>query len=168
MDVERACLTRRDALLAGARLVVLAPLAGLPMPLRAARAAHAPRSVARLGALRVGEPVWFDYPRPGLPAMLVRLGVTAGGGVGPQRDIVAFSARCTHLGGPLEGAFDAANQLLGPCPRHLTRFDLTRHGVVLSGHATQALPQIVLELDGDAILAVGVQGLVFGDGAAHG
>ena len=29
MDVERACLTRRDALLAGARLVVLAPLFAL-------------------------------------------------------------------------------------------------------------------------------------------
>jgi Rieske Fe-S protein len=39
---------------------------------------------------------------------------------------------------------------------------------VLSGHATQALPQVVLELDGDAIRAVGIQGLIFGDEAAHG
>jgi arsenite oxidase small subunit len=168
MDAERACLSRRDALLAGARLVLLAPLAGLPAPLRAARAEHAPRLVARLGELRVGVPRLFDYPRAGLPAMLVRLGAPAGGGVGPQRDIVAFSTRCTHLGGPLEGALDAANQVLGPCPLHLTRFDLTRHGVVLCGHATQALPQVMLELDGDAIRAVGIQGLVFGDESGHG
>jgi len=163
MAADRACLSRRELLTAGARIVLLAPVAGLPMPLRAQRSGHAPQVLARMGDLRVGQPLAFDYPRPGLPAMLVRLGVPAGGGVGPDGDVVAFSTRCTHLGGPLKGAFNARHQVLGPCPRHLTSFDLTRHGVVLAGHATQALPQVVLELDGDRIVAVGLQGLIFGD-----
>lgn len=47
---------------------------------------------------------------------------------------------------------------------HWTTFDLTRHGMVVSGHATQGLPQVVLELDGDDIVAFGVLGLIFGYG----
>ena len=39
---------------------------------------------------------------------------------------------------------------------------MTRHGMVISGHATQGLPQILLELDGDDIVATGVMGLIFG------
>jgi arsenite oxidase small subunit len=163
MAADRACLSRRELLTAGARIVLLAPVAGLPLPLRAQRSGHAPKVLARLGDLRVGQSLAFDYPRPGLPAMLVRLGVPAGGGIGPDADVVAFSTRCTHLGGPLEGTLNAGHQVLGPCPRHLTSFDLTRHGVVLAGHATQALPQVVLELDGERIVAVGLQGLIFGD-----
>jgi arsenite oxidase small subunit len=34
--------------------------------------------------------------------------------------------------------------------------------MVVSGHATQGLPQIILELEGDDILATGVLGLIFG------
>jgi arsenite oxidase small subunit len=51
---------------------------------------------------------------------------------------------------------------------HLTTFDLTRHGMVISGHATESLPQIVLEVQGDDIYAVGVQGLVYGYAAMTG
>jgi len=160
MAAERACLARRDFLLAGGRLVLLA---GLPAPLWAMRRAHAPLTVARLADLREGEPLWFDYPQAGCANVLVRLGMPAGGGIGPARDIVAFSARCTHLGGDLRGTLQAGEQVLGPCPRHLTVFDLTRHGVVLSGHATQSLPQVVLELDGERIRAIGMQGVVYGE-----
>jgi arsenite oxidase small subunit len=62
----------------------------------------------------------------------------------------------------LQGTYKDAYQALGPCPLHLTTFDLTRHGMVISGHATESLPQIVLEVQGDDIYAVGVQGLVYG------
>ncbi len=34
--------------------------------------------------------------------------------------------------------------------------------MVTSGSATEALPQIVLEVDGDEVFAVGVMGLVYG------
>ena len=37
--------------------------------------------------------------------------------------------------------------------------------MVVSGHATESLPQIVLEINGDDIYAVGVMGLVYGYGA---
>jgi hypothetical protein len=33
--------------------------------------------------------------------------------------------------------------------------------VVITGHATASLPQVVLQLDGDDIRAVGMQGLVY-------
>jgi arsenite oxidase small subunit len=66
------------------------------------------------------------------------------------------------MGGPLDGTYKAKYQVLGPCPLHLTTFDLTKHGMVASGHATESLPQIVLELQGDDIYAVGVMGLVYG------
>jgi arsenite oxidase small subunit len=34
--------------------------------------------------------------------------------------------------------------------------------MVVSGHATQGLPQIILETEGDEIFAVGAMGLIFG------
>ena len=34
--------------------------------------------------------------------------------------------------------------------------------MVISGHGTESLPQIVLEVQGDDIYAVGVMGLVYG------
>jgi arsenite oxidase small subunit len=52
--------------------------------------------------------------------------------------------------------------VLGPCPLHLSTFDLTKHGMIVSGHAVESLPQIVLEIDGDDIVATGVMGLFYG------
>ena len=37
-----------------------------------------------------------------------------------------------------------------------------KHGMVVSGHATESLPQIALDLRGDEIYAVGVMGLMYG------
>ena len=34
--------------------------------------------------------------------------------------------------------------------------------MVIAGHATEALPQIILELDGDDIYATGIAGLLYG------
>ena len=51
---------------------------------------------------------------------------------------------------------------LGACPLHLSTYDLTRHGILISGQAYQSLPQVLLELAGDDIYAVGVFGLIFG------
>ncbi|MBI3148411.1 MAG: Rieske 2Fe-2S domain-containing protein [Betaproteobacteria bacterium] len=168
MADEPACLARREFLLTGGKLVLLASVAGLPTPLLAQRAEFGAQRLSRLDELTLGKGLWFDYPRPGLANVLVKLGVPAGGGIGPERDIVAFSARCTHLGGDLGGSLQAAQQVLGPCPRHLTTFDLTRHGVVITGHATQSLPQVVLDLRGSELFAVGMMGLVFGAGATYG
>ena len=34
--------------------------------------------------------------------------------------------------------------------------------MVVAGHATEALPQVFLELEGDDIYAIGVLGLIYG------
>lgn len=164
---EPACLSRRDFLLRGGRLVMLAAASAATPAVWAQRAEHAPLAVARLSVLKVGEPHFFEYPQAGDLNLLVKLGVPAGGGIGPQADVVAFSTRCTHLGAKLQDALQPALQVLGPCPRHLTTFDLTRHGVVITGHATASLPQVVLQLDGDSIRAVGMQGLVYPGRSGH-
>ena len=165
---EPACLSRRDFLLAGGKLVMLAAGPAFAAQVWAQRAEHAPLTVTRLSALKLGEPYYFEYPQAGDLNILVKLGVAAGGGIGPQADVVAFSTRCTHLGGKLRGTLQAEVHVLGPCPRHLTTFDLSRHGVVITGHATASLPQVVLELDGDHIRAIGMQGLVYPEGGRHG
>lgn len=160
---EHVCQSRRDFLLLGGKLVLLAAASAVTQPVWAQRAWHAPIHVTQLSALNKGVPFYFDYPQIGDRNMLVKLGVAAGGGIGPLADVVAFSTRCTHLGGKLRGSLQAEMQVLGPCPRHLTTFDLTRHGVVITGHATASLPQVVLKLDGDEIHAIGMQGLVYQD-----
>ena len=122
------------------------------------------KAVAQLSGLRVGEPVTFNYPGDGAltNCLLVKTGEVSGGGVGAGQDIVAFSARCTHMGGDLDGLYNAEHKVAGPCGEHLTTFDLTRHGLVVAGHATQALPQIILEVHGDDIIATGIVGLLYG------
>lgn len=164
-----AGISRRDFLFAGALALSSIPLAALGAAAGFApgtvllKAAYARQRIARMSQLVTGTPLYFDYPRPDLPNLLVKLGAAAGGGLGPGRDIVAFNLRCTHMGGDLSRAFQPAYQLLGPCPRHLTSFDLTRHGLVITGSATESLPQIELELDGDTLYAVGVMGLAYGE-----
>ena len=82
--------------------------------------------------------------------------------MGADRDVVAFNSLCTHMGGPLMAAYQKDHKVLGPCPFHLSMFDLSKRGIITSGSATQSLPQIMLEVKGDEIHAVGVMGLIFG------
>jgi arsenite oxidase small subunit len=122
------------------------------------------KMIGKLSALKTDQPEEFEYPDEGAYAqsMLVKLGVEAGGGIGPRKDIVAFNHFCTHQGGDLSGTYKADTKSLGACPLHLSTYDLTRHGILISGQAYQRLPQVLLELDGDDIYAVGVFGLIFG------
>ena len=66
------------------------------------------------------------------------------------------------MGGMLMGIYQKSDKIAGPCPLHLTTFDLTKHGMVVAGHATESLPQVVLDLDGDDIYATGILGLIYG------
>lgn len=121
------------------------------------------KRVGRLSELIANQPVRFAYPDETGHSMslLVKLDRPAGGGVGPDLDVVAFNAMCTHQGGPLVNSYNAEYAVAGPCPLHLTTFDLTRHGMA-SGQATENLPQVVLETEGDEIFAIGVLGLIYG------
>ena len=165
----RPCLSRRAFLLSGGTAVTVTLLDG---PLSRVfgqgaalkRASYPARRIGRISQLTADQPVPFQYPwkDPHSADMLVKLGVPAGGGVGPARDVVAFSTLCTHMGGPLAGQYRGQHKVVGPCPLHLTTFDLTKHGMVVSGQATETLAQVVLEARGDEIWATGVMGLIYG------
>ncbi|MEO1314784.1 MAG: arsenate reductase (azurin) small subunit [Pseudomonadota bacterium] len=164
----RPCLMNRRAfLLTGgiATTVVMVGVPGMPEAQTPAAVSTYPRKfIAKLSELAADEPFDFEYPDEGAYAesILVKLGQRAGGGIGPGEDVVAFNYTCTHQGGPLQGTYQASDKALGPCPLHLTTFDLTRHGIFIAGQAYQSLPQVLLELDGDDIYAVGMFGLIYG------
>ncbi|MBT3012221.1 MAG: arsenate reductase (azurin) small subunit [Candidatus Thiodiazotropha sp. (ex Lucina aurantia)] len=133
-----------------------------------ARVVGYPRKlVAKLSQLKDNQPLDFNYPDdgPNTSCFVVKMdGAKAGGGIGPKRDVVGFSYLCTHQGGYLTGKYHAVGEhrVLGQCPLHLSTYDLTRHGIIVSGQAYQSIPQVLLELDGDDIYAVGMMGLIFG------
>ncbi len=166
------CSSRRQFLIGSGAVTSLVLLKSL-FPGRVA-SADAERSVqlvaagrvqiGRLSELQADKPIIFRYPQDGpfCDCMLVKLGKRAGGGIGPEQDVVAFNTWCTHMGSDLAGEYNAQHKVAGPCREHLTTFDLIRHGMVVAGHATAALPQIVLELEGDDIVATGVIGLIYG------
>lgn len=165
--------SRREFLFTAAKSVAIVSLATLPghnlfaqgAGPKAKLAEYPRRKIGRISELRKGEPVLLQYPYPDVNCLLIKLGAIAGAGVGPENDIVCFTTICTHMGGPLQGTYKPDLQILGACPMHLTTFDLTRHGMVVSGHATESLPQIILETEGDDIFATGVMGLIYGYGS---
>ena len=165
---SNSCLMdRRSFLLWGGMTtaVIMLGVPGLGAAQTPAVVATYPRKfITRLSSLKLDEPFDFEYPDEGdyAESMLVKMGVRAGGGIGPDQDVVAFNYTCTHQGGPLNDTYKARDKALGPCPLHLSTFDLVRHGIFISGQAYQSLPQVLLQLEGDDIYAVGMFGLIFG------
>ncbi|MES9856872.1 MAG: arsenate reductase (azurin) small subunit [Sedimenticola sp.] len=165
-------LNRREFLMysgAAATAVSTISLGVLPGQAQArARVVGYPRKlVAKLSELKANTPVDFNYPDDGRNSQcfIVNMdGAKAGGGVGSKRDVVAFSYLCTHQGGFMNGKYQAVGEhrVLGQCPLHLSTYDMTRHGIIVSGQAYQSIPQVLLEVDGDDVYAVGVMGLLFG------
>lgn len=115
--------------------------------------------VAKLSALRQDTPVAFAYPDENSPALLVRLGRQARGGIGPGQSIVAFSMLCTHKGCPV--SYKPERKLL-ICPCHWSSFDPAQAGQMVIGQGSQSLPQIQLRVQGDTIQAIGIEGLIYG------
>ena len=128
----------------------------------------------------------FQYPFAATPCLLVRLSrpaaVTANlqredgaqyawqGGVGANRDVVAFSAICAHkLAYPTrevsfirfqrERSATSAGQVIHCCADHSV-YDPAQGARVVAGPAPQPLAAIVLEHDGadDGLYALGTQG----------
>ncbi len=95
-----------------------------------------PRAVVALADVAIGDTHLFRYPTSEDPAVLVRLG---------DRDVVAFSQKCTHLGCVVY--FEAAERRWH-CPCHEGNFD-ERSGAVLSGPPTRPLGRISLEIRDD-------------------
>ncbi len=100
------------------------------------------RPIVALADVPVGGTHLFEYPERDDPAILVRLG---------DREVVAFSQKCTHLGCVVY--FDS-DEHRWHCPCHNGNFDLLT-GAVISGPPPRALGRIDVEIRGDTIWALG-------------
>ncbi len=116
-------------------------------------------SIAKISALKVGQPVNAMYPDPQSPVVILKTGRKMADGVGPDGDIVAYSAICTHKG--CQVVYRADNGIL-ICPCHFSAFDPNKGGMQIIGQATTNLPQVVLEVNGDDLFATDIQGLIYG------
>jgi arsenite oxidase small subunit len=157
-------LSRRNFLiLGGASVTVLASYGTGASAQELVSSSYVRTVVGKLSELEPGVATTFLYPNDEIENVLVMLDEEAGGGVGEGHNIVAFNTICPHQGGYMgAGDFKRPHSVLGPCPLHLSTFDLTKHGMIVSGHAVESLPQIMLEIDGDDIIATGVMGLFYG------
>lgn len=119
------------------------------------------KAVGTAAQMAVGQAVAFSYPDESSPCAAIRMGAPVEGGVGPGRDIVAYSTLCTHMGCPV--AFDPKSRCF-KCPCHYSTFDAEKGGQMICGQATENLPRIVLEFDAasGAVTAVAVSGLIYG------
>ncbi len=114
-------------------------------------------TVANINQVQPLTPNTFYYPLTSTPNVLVKLGVAAEGGIGPQNDIVAFSIICQHLGcqygfvptgsSPICNAAYKATQPMGYCCCHGSQYDFTKSGKVLGGPAPRPVPMVQLQLD---------------------
>jgi arsenite oxidase small subunit len=119
------------------------------------------RAVGKAGAMPVNQAVNFAYPDASSPCVAIRMGGPVTGGVGPNKDIVAFSSMCTHMGCPV--AYDGGTKTF-KCGCHFSIFDPENGGQMVCGQATEDLPRVMLDYDAksDSIVAVGVEGLLYG------
>ena len=119
------------------------------------------KSVGAATKLTKGTPVSFTYPDASSPCAAVKLGAPVPGGVGPDRDIVAYSTMCTHMGCPV--AFDSGTNTF-KCGCHYSMFDAEKSGQMICGQATENLPRIRLDYNAQtgAITATGIDGMLYG------
>lgn len=76
-----------------------------------------------------------------------------------NNEVKAYSIICTHKGCP---TIYNKEKAMFECPCHFTKYDAKKDGQMVIGHATGALPRVLLEINGDDIFAIGVDGLIFG------
>jgi arsenite oxidase small subunit len=140
---------------AGTTAVALAQAGGA----EAATPRYPERRLVALSKLRVNRPVSFAYPLKAQPNVLLDLGHSVPGGVGPKKSIVAYSILCQHMGCPVEYRRKTREFF---CPCHQTQYDPERLGSIIQGLALRPLPRVQLEVRRGAVWAVGVDGLIYG------
>lgn len=101
-----------------------------------------PRELIPLAAVAVGATHLFRYPTDDDPAILLRLA---------DREVVAFSQKCTHLGCVV---YFEAEEDRWHCPCHEGNFE-PRTGAVISGPPPRPLGRIDVEIRDDTIWALG-------------
>lgn len=123
-----------------------------------------------VAALASFDEVWASVPFSlgALPAVAVRLPDPVSGSVSRgEVHVAAFSRICTHqecvvsLNRDLEAIAFAFNyRAEAPaltCPCHLSVFLPSRGGTAVSGPATEPLPRVRLRIEGEQLVAVGVE-----------
>ena len=157
---RRGFFARTAAVATGVAATAALPAAASKAAPSLALVTYPTAKLANVKDLKVNDPVSISYPDDGSPGVLIKLGTPVEGGVGPDRDIVAFSTVCPHKGFPL---FYVPEDRTLSCPGHYSRFDVEKGGLEIWGHATQNLPQFTLVIDqaGD-IYAVAVDELIHG------
>ena len=113
--------------------------------------------VTNINSLKLLTPITFNYPLTNTPNLLVKLGVKAKGGIGPDQDIVAFSDICQHLGcfygfvppkgSPPCNKSYSASLSEGYCCCHGSQYDFVDGAKVIGGPAPRPVPQVQLELN---------------------
>ena len=154
-------VNRRDFVKTGAVGIAAATFVGVRVPeARGEKTDGYPSiDIVPLNGLKPGAEVAFEYPDENAPSVLLRLRGPVSGGIGPGKDIVAYSSLCTHKGCPLN--FLAERQML-VCPCHWSSFDPAKKGRLVIGQASQSLPRIKLEISNGMVRAVGLDGLIYG------
>ena len=107
------------------------------------------QEIGQLGEIPVGDVKLFHYPNEKEQCLLVRTS---------EDDYIAYSQKCTHLSCAVYYSRED-NQLICPC--HNGRFSI-RDGAVIQGPPTRALPHVVLERDGQKLIAIAVSGQMEG------
>jgi len=145
----------------GAAVVPVSAEAAVPASATSTSLNYPKRAVGKANAMPVNQPVSFTYPDASSPCQAIRMGKPVEGGVGPNKDIVAYSTMCTHMGCPV--AYDG-NTRVFKCGCHYSMFDAENLGQMVCGQATEDLPRVQLSYDAktDTVTAIGVDGLIYG------
>jgi nitrite reductase/ring-hydroxylating ferredoxin subunit len=101
-------------------------------------------TVGRVSEIAPGTVRFFNYPTEKDPCILVRR---------TNGEFTAFSQKCTHLSCAV---YYAAEKDRLECPCHEGYFSAA-NGRVLQGPPPRPLPKVLLEQQGDDLLAVGMQ-----------
>lgn len=122
----------------------------------------------QLTQVNITNPITFNYPLINQPNYLLKLGVKAKMGIGPDGDIVAFSQICQHLGCYWKPYPGGANPIcnssysyptpFGFCCCHGSHYDLVNGGALLENDfltpAPLPLPQVILDVDSSGNIIV--------------
>jgi arsenite oxidase small subunit len=134
-------------------------------------------TITNINQLTNLTPFIFNYPLTNTPNVIVKLGVPATNGIGPNGDIVAFSVICQHLGCQYSfippGASPVCNSSykaaipMGYCCCHGSQYDFVHGAKVIGGPAPRSVPMVQLQFDSATgnITAVGMgPPTIFGHG----
>jgi nitrite reductase/ring-hydroxylating ferredoxin subunit len=100
--------------------------------------------IASLAELRSQRVMEFRYPTKDDPCLLIALGADS---------IVAYGQKCTHLSCAVIPDLNRGELL---CPCHHGHFEIAA-GRPTAGPARRPLPLIHIEIQGDAVFAIGVE-----------